>query len=229
MSAEHLIRACAESNDGAAWNEFVSRFHRAICLSIIRAAYQWGQSPQQVVDDLAQETYLKLCADKCRQVLEFAVHHPEAVTGYIKTIAVNVTRDYFKAFNSQKRGSGKVGQSPEHIEPTAGRSHLSAQEAIEREVLLKQINHRLEGCSSGPDQERDRMIFWLYYQQGMSAKNIAGLPTICLTAKGVESVIFRLTRLVREQIVGSKSQPVMGDVPGEKDSVPQNRIRREVV
>jgi hypothetical protein len=36
----------------------------------------------------------------------------------------------------------------------------------------------------------------------MSAKGIAALPTVGLTAKGVESAIFRLTRLVREQIVG---------------------------
>lgn len=216
MSEGELIRACAESNDGAAWDEFVSRFHRPISLSIIRAAYQWGQPPQQVVDDLVQDTYLKLCSDKCRLLSEFATRHPEAVPAYIKTIAVNVARDYFKALHSQKRGSGEVSQYLEGVEPKAQAGSLGGQEAIEREVLLKQINQCLENCSEGPERERDRLIFWLYYQQGMSAKAIAALPTVGLGAKGVESAILRLTRLVREQLTGLRVQGSESSQPGEK-------------
>jgi RNA polymerase sigma-70 factor, ECF subfamily len=66
-------RACAESNDSAAREEFVARFHRPISLSLVRTFYQWGKIPQQVVDDLIQETYLKLCSDKCRLLLSFAI------------------------------------------------------------------------------------------------------------------------------------------------------------
>jgi RNA polymerase sigma-70 factor (ECF subfamily) len=206
MSGEQLIHACAELNDGAAWEEFVVRFHRPISLSIVRIAYQWGGIPQQVVDDLVQDTYLKLCADKCRLLRAFAVQHPDAVPGYIKTIAVNVTHDHFKLLHSQKRGSGETAQLLDDVEPLAQREDLGGEVRIEREVLLKQIDRCLETCSEGPDQQRDRLIFWLYYQQGMSAKAIAVLPTVGLTAKGVESAIFRLTRLVREQIAGLRSQ-----------------------
>jgi RNA polymerase sigma-70 factor, ECF subfamily len=215
MSAEELIHACAESSDGAAWEEFVARFHRPISLSILRIAYQWGSTPQQIVDDLVQETYLKLCADKCRLLRNFAVLHPEAVPGYIKTIAVNVAHDHFKALHSQKRGSGETSQLLEDIEPQARSGDLGGQAAMEREVLLKQIDRCLEACSEGPDQERDRLMFWLYYQQGMSAKAIAALPTIGLTAKGVESAIFRLTCLVREEIAGLRSQTSVSPL-GEK-------------
>jgi RNA polymerase sigma-70 factor (ECF subfamily) len=216
MSAEQLVRACAESRDGGAWEEFVSRFHRAISLSTIRVAYLWGHTPQQVVDDLVQETYLKLCADNCRLLHEFAAQHPEAILGYVKTVAVNVGHDYFKALHSQKRGSGKVGQSLEDNEPSAVEKSLGGQDAIEREVLLREINHCLESCSEGADQERDRLIFWLYYQQGMSAKAIAALPTVDLAAKGVESLIFRLTRLVREQVVALESARNAKRAEGEK-------------
>jgi RNA polymerase sigma-70 factor (ECF subfamily) len=216
MSAEELIQACAESNDGAAWEEFVFRFHRPISLSILRIAYQWGGTPQQIVDDLVQETYLKLCADKCRLLRDFAVQHPEAVAGYIKTIAVNVAHDHFKSLHSQKRGSGETSQLLEDVEPQARSGDLGGQAAMEREVLLKQIDRCLETCSEGPDQERDRLIFWLYYQQGMSAKAIAALPTVGLTAKGVESAIFRLTRLVREQIAGLRPQTSGSTQLGEK-------------
>jgi RNA polymerase sigma-70 factor, ECF subfamily len=215
-SEEQLIRACADSNDGTVWEEFVSRFHRPISLSIVRVAYQWGTLPQQVVDDLIQETYLKLCADKCRLLREFAIQHPDAVIGYIRTIAVNVAHDHFKSLRSKKRGSGETAQLTEGFEPQAQGGDLGGQAAIERQILLKEIDRCLEACSEGSDKERDRLIFWLYYQQGMSAKAIAALPTVGLGAKGVESAIFRLTRLVREQLVGLQSHTSDSPQSGEK-------------
>jgi RNA polymerase sigma-70 factor, ECF subfamily len=216
MSAEELIRTCAESNDGAAWEEFVVRFRRSISLSVLRIVYLWGGLPQQVVDDLVQETYLKLCADKCRSLLDFSVQHPDAVLGYIKTIAVNVAHDHFKSLHSQKRGSRETIQLQADFDPQAQSRDLGGQAAMELDVLLKEIDSCLETCSEGPDKERDRLIFWLHYQQGMSAKAIAALPTVGLTAKGVESAILRLTRLVREEIVGLRSQTSESPQPSEK-------------
>lgn len=215
-SADELIRACAESSDVAAWEEFVSRFNRPISLSIIRTALQWGEIPGQVVDDLIQETYLKLCADKCHLLLDFAVQHPEAVPGYIKTIAANVVHDHFKSRHSQKRGAGQTQESLEGIDPSAENKSLGSPGSTERQILLRQINECLDTCLAGPDQERDRMIFWLYYQQGMSAKGIAALPTVGLTAKGVESAILRLTHNVRQKIVGLRSVSCAGTEPTEK-------------
>jgi RNA polymerase sigma-70 factor, ECF subfamily len=91
MTAEELIQVCAETNDGGAWEEFVARFRRPISLSIARTASKWGKAPAQFVDDLLQEVYCKLWADRCRLLLQFARQHTdEAVLGYIKTIAINV-------------------------------------------------------------------------------------------------------------------------------------------
>ena len=67
-------------------------------------------------------------------------------------------------------------------------------------MLLKEVDAQLQDCAAGSNQERDCLIFWFYYLQGMSAKTIAALATIKLTAKGVEAVIFRLTRCVREHL-----------------------------
>jgi RNA polymerase sigma-70 factor (ECF subfamily) len=224
MSDEKLVRTCAESTDRTAWDEFVSRFHSPISLSIIRTAYQWDESPQQVVDDLIQDTFLKLCADNCQMLLKFAAQHPNVIRGYIKMIAVNVAHDYFKSTHSQKRGSGKTAQFSDEIEPQAQAGGIGSEERIEREVLLKEITTSLLTCSSGPDQKRDCSVFWLYYQQGMTAKAIASMPAMGLTTKGVESVIFRLTRLVREEVVVLRSQALVKTSRSEKGSAPQNRI-----
>ncbi len=206
ISSAQLIHACAESNDGAAWEEFVSRFHRAIALSIARTAYQWGEVPREVVDDLVQETYLKLCSDKCRLLCEFSAQHPDSVPGYIKTIAVNVAHDHFKSHYSQKRGAGRSQESLGDIDPADSDLSFGSPRKLERQILLKQIEQCLEVCSAGPDQARDRLIFWLYYRLGMSARSIAELPNMGLTAKGVESAILRLTRLVRGRVVQIRSE-----------------------
>lgn len=200
MSAEELIRVC-ETGAPEAWEEFVSRFHRSISLTVVRTARIWGEMSAQAVDDLVQETYLKLCTDKCRLLSEFASHHPDAILGYIKTTAANVVHDHFKSLRATKRGSGKPPDSLETAELFAVSKAAGSVEAIEREVLLSEIGHCLHLCSAGPEQERDCMIFWLYYRQGMSAQAIASMPGVGLSAKGVESAIFRMTRLVRRHIV----------------------------
>jgi RNA polymerase sigma-70 factor (ECF subfamily) len=202
-----LIRACAATNDGEAWEEFVARFEPSISLSIKRTACQWKKDPSQFVEDLLQETYLKLCASNCRLLLNFAEQHPEeAVLAYIRTIAINVARDHFKALHSQKRDDEKTDQLPEEIDPAAHSGSYGGSEAIEREVFLKEVDEQLQNCAAGSNQERDCAIFWFYYLQGMSAKAIAAMATIRLTAKGVEAVIFRLTRCLREHLgdAGSK-------------------------
>jgi RNA polymerase sigma-70 factor, ECF subfamily len=211
MSAVDLVSACADLNDSAAWEEFISRFHRAISLSIIRTARLWSGVPRQVLDDLVQETYLKLCADRCRLLHDFALRRPEAIVGYIRTMAANVAHDHFKSRYSQKRGAGQVQEGLETIDPKAGRESLGSPQEIEHQVLLKQIDQCLARCTAGADEDRDRLIFWLYYRHGMTAKAIASLPTIDLTAKGVESVILRLTRLVRQQIVGFRTAAAGGE------------------
>lgn len=201
MTVEELIRSCAESHDGAAWEEFVSRFQRPISLSIKRTACQWGKDPAQVVDDLLQETYLKLCEDKCHAVLDFARQHSEEVVlGYIKTIAINLTHDHFKSLHSQKRGAGETDQLNENFDPAAQSASFGGPAAMDRDIFLRQVNDQLQNCAAGCNQERDCLIFWFYYLQGMSAKAIAALATVKLTAKGVEAVIFRLTRCVREHL-----------------------------
>jgi RNA polymerase sigma-70 factor (ECF subfamily) len=207
MSAGELIHACAESNDGAAWEEFVARFQRPISLSIARTACKWGKDPAQFVDDLLQEVYCKLWADKCRLLLEFARQHSEeAVLGYIKTISINVAHDHFKSLHSQKRGAGGTDQLLEDFDPAARSDSFGGPEAMDHQVLLSQIEEQLLDCAAGSNQERDCIIFWLYYLQRMSAKAIAALATIKLTAKGVEAVIFRLTRCLREHL-GNMEMP----------------------
>ena len=116
---------------------------------------------------------------------------------YVKTIAANVTRDYLKKDMSRKRGNGHIVQLLETFEARADLSSAGGMSAIEQEIVLREIDECLEANLEEATKARDRSIFWLYHKQGMTAGSIAEIPGVGLTVKGVESVLHRLTTLVR--------------------------------
>lgn len=183
----------------------MSRVGKPISLTIMRTASLWRERSRSLVEDLTQATFLKLWEDGCRHLRDFVIQHPEAALGYLKTIAANVTHDYFKHDHSDSSGGDKPHVSTSDVDPEAGNEVHGSQEKIAFRVFLKEIDEHLKHCLTGPDQERDRIIFWLYFRQGMSTKEIASLPTIGLSAKGVGSVIERLKYCIRQQILGIRS------------------------
>ena len=203
LSLKDIVCLCAGPRDDEAWEEFVSRVGKPISLTVIRTASLWGEPSRSLVEDLVQATYLQLWEDGCRLLRDFAVQHPEAILGYLKKTAANATHDYFKHIHSQSFGGDRPQVSTSDVDPEAGNEALGSQEKIAFGVLLNEIDEHLKRGLTGPDQKRDRMIFWLYFRQGMSTKEIASLPTIGLGAKGVGSVIERLKHCIREQILGS--------------------------
>ena len=211
-----LIRACVESDRIEAWLEFVNRFRRPIGLSALRVAQRWSENPYGHVEDLIQETFLKLCADRCERLHRFAVHHPDSVEAYVRTVALNVAIDHFKALRSQKRGRGEVAQMHELLEPRAHSSSLGGPDAIQQSLLLREIDQHLQNGTSSPRKIRDRLIFWLHYQQGMSAEAIASVPAVGLNAKGVESALRRLTILVRKCVTAPPVEEKGKTDPGRK-------------
>jgi RNA polymerase sigma-70 factor, ECF subfamily len=200
FSVEELVRRCCTSAEVVAWEEFVQRFHRLIAKVVLRAAVKFGDSSRQTVDDLIQETYLKFCSDNCRILREFEHRHPDAFLGYVQVVASNVVRDHFKASYSKKRGANQVEGIPDDHVPASGENSAGSPKAIERAVLIEELQRHLDLVVTGADQDRNRRIFWLYYRAGLSAPAIATLPGIDLTTKGVESLILRITRELRERI-----------------------------
>jgi RNA polymerase sigma-70 factor (ECF subfamily) len=198
-STEELVRACAEKANNEAWAEFIYRFRKLIAYVILRIARRYGETSGAHVDDLIQDTYLKVCSDNCRLLREFEPRHPDAFLGMLKVTAVNVAHDYFRARRSAKRGSGISECELSDVDMFVPDSHSLEPANIEREILLREIDAILRGASS-PANARDREIFWLHYRQGFTAKAIAAISTYKLTTKGVESILYRLTGYVRTRL-----------------------------
>jgi len=208
--------ACLQAGDEAAWAEFVRRFHPLIARVAFRVARQWGEASPEIIEDLIQETYLKLCENRLRVLQSFKSIHKNAIYGYIKVFTANLVHDHFKIAQSQKRGRGvAIGSISGEESSSAHTSGIETSRLLEREVLIQEINVCLQLITSGPQASRDRRIFWLYYRAGLPANAIAALPAIGLSTKGVESTLLRLSRQVRQRLVAQKQESSNRDSPGK--------------
>lgn len=203
LSAVELVSKCADANDAQAWQELVRRFHPVIAAAVLRTARRWGEPPQQLLDDLIQDTYFKLCNDDCRLLRSFQPEHSNSIYGFLRVMAANVVHDHFKAEWAGKRGAGQKTESiSERVqsEPGARATARGSSDAMDRQIRLRQVDEMLARVAAGPDRKRNCMIFFLYYRQGLTASEIAALPSLGLTTKGVESIIWRLTHMIRSHI-----------------------------
>lgn len=202
LTTEEIARRCALTGDVEAWGELVRRVHRVIALAIYRTAQRLGDASRQTVDDLIQETYLKLCDQNCRVLRQFEQRQGALFSGFVQVIATNVARDHFKAIRTRKRFQGYQVEIEEGADPESQSGSDGSRSAIERGVLFNEVQSHLDVCLAGPDQYRNQRVFWLYYRAGLSASAIAALPEIGLTTKGVESLILRVTKQLRESMAG---------------------------
>jgi RNA polymerase sigma-70 factor, ECF subfamily len=209
-SSEELIAACVEAVAPAAWEEFVRRFQPVIAGTVWRIARRFGRNAPETVDDLVQETFLKICANRCRILREFQPQTPDAIFGLLKTVAFSTAQDHFRISLAAKRGAGKSESALELYAASAVAGRDGLPEA-ERELILREIDEQLTAASEPETRERDRRIFWLYYRHGMTARAIAAIPGIGLAQKGVESAIQRLTKYVRLRLAPSNPKGPTGN------------------
>ena len=218
LPPDKLFAICVDARDPVAWEEFIRRFNPVIASVVLRVAIRYGKSAGPVIDDLVQETYLRICANDRKLLKKFVPRHPESTFAYLKVVASSVAHDYFKTWLAQKR---KVEATAEvlddEVTSVSSEKRQGSLAPIERGVLLQQIDQKLGSLLPPVDVSRARTVFWLYYRSGFTAEAISSLPAIGLTTKGVESLLFRLTKLLRESLT---SMPT-NDPPGAGKGIQQ--------
>jgi RNA polymerase sigma factor (sigma-70 family) len=192
LSAEELVRACAESGNAEAWAEFVRRFGPVINAAIWRIAFRYGDHNSAIIAELAQDTYAKFLANDCRVLRDFKSRHKDSFYGMAGKVAANLARDHYR-----KPPSPIVDCDFSEIEPFMSDSHAAGSNHFEFRRLCQQLDQVLCAYCSA----RDREIFWLYYgEMGFTAAEIAKISRFDLDESGVESVIHRLKSLVRRKL-----------------------------
>ena len=207
LSIDELVRECAENSCNEAWQEFRRRFNRLIASVVIRGCREWGKTTApDVIEDLIQDIYLKLCTNDSALLKEFKSLHENAFLGFLKKVTANVVYDHFRAQHAGKRDVGSTVELDETVNP----NRECGGDLIENEIFFNQVDKILRLRGNGPQEQKERAIFWLYYRHGMTSKAIASIPAMDLTVKGVESCIFRLTVYVKQAVLKRKR----GENPG---------------
>jgi RNA polymerase sigma-70 factor (ECF subfamily) len=188
-----LLHLCLGSEDEERWLQFVRRTQPLIANVIINTLRRWREPSPSLVDDLIQETYLKLFANDRKALRSIKNEYENTIFGYLKVVASNVTRDHFRQPES------KVTEV-ELAEPVLPLSP-DGFDRIQFARMKDKIDERLEKLPA-ETKERDVTIFWLYFEQGYSAREISELPSFELTVKGVESSLQRSVRFLKEGGLG---------------------------
>src|ERR1700733_12483347 len=178
-SFTQLYKRCLGSRDSEAWTELVRRLQPAFARIAYRTSVGWGRTDRRDIDDVVQEIFLKL-GTLNREKLEVPLESDPAALAYLHVLAANAARDYFRAKYAEKRGEYQTETPGEGMEEIAlGGATLNE---TDRQILMREIDGVLAA------QPRERVVFWLYYSHGLSAREIAPMPGLELSTKGVESV-----------------------------------------
>src|SRR6202000_2798909 len=91
-----LLSLCLNSNDEAKWQEFVGRTQPLIASVIINTIRRWQEPSPNLVDDLIQDTFVKLFANDRKALRSIKNEYENTIFGYLKVVASNVVRDHFR-------------------------------------------------------------------------------------------------------------------------------------
>lgn len=203
--ANELVRLCAYSTSAPEWEELVRAVTPVVSLAARRVCQMWNDTSNTVVSEIVQDVFLKLCEDNRRIMREFEDRGTESFFKLVRMITASVATDYFRRTRAEKRG-GANGAIP--LEPLMFEQDVADRQAtksVELPALLGQLDGLLR-LFPGKVSARDRQLFWLYYRHGLSAESIALIPAIGLTAKGVESALLRMVRLLRQTVLEGKPE-----------------------
>ena len=217
---ERLLDAGPED---PAWEEFVARFQGRIRLVVLRSFQTEAErhpgldtgAAQDAVLDLTQEVFLKLLDSGRRALTRFRGRSEHSIHTYLHTIAVNLVRDHFKKLRAQKTPkasssiSNLVQQELESEGPSYDQALVSDGPGPERFVASQELRDRMgatiERTSPSPSTgSRDRLIFRLYFIEGLTVGEIAAIRSVGLTESGIEKCIRRIREALRVELQGSQ-------------------------
>jgi RNA polymerase sigma-70 factor (ECF subfamily) len=193
---EELVRLLLATRDetlrAELWEEFWCRFQPVIALTVKRRLACRRRFDNASVDDLVQNTFLKICKDNFRGLRNFEFRHANALRGWLKVMAANVVEDYFR---QQPIMPDEDLEPIKDIIPTS----VNVSELIHRREQIQKIEDCLQKMAGEPDFARNYKTFWLYFRDGFTAKQISRLPDLGFnTVKAVESALLRMTKWVRQ-------------------------------
>ncbi len=182
-----LMRACGSPDYPDAWDEFVRRFNRFVCVAVVRAYSQCsgrrpGQLDPETIADLVQDVYLKLLERSTAVSGTFRGESDAAVPVYIGRVAISVAVDAQRRSLARKRGRdilsldaviSRDGDEDFTIGATMRSREPSPEQNSVASVLRREVSGLLRGIVRGRNAERDLRIAEGYILDGDPLTEIA--------------------------------------------------------
>lgn len=186
LSISELLQLCL-ANGGDAWAKFIQRIQGPVAGKVIRTLGRLADP--STVDDLVQETWVRLFRNDCAALRGIRDERANSIFDYVTTTAKRVALDHIAGRHSDL--------SLEDLIEEPVNSHW---EEMFKGIARDQIDRALRTLAGDQNFERDYLIFWRYFEQGFSSREISELLNNLLGEKGVEAVIVRLKRHVRDTL-----------------------------
>jgi DNA-directed RNA polymerase specialized sigma24 family protein len=186
-----LLEFCLQSMEDA-WVELLRRYHRLILCALVKTIPTYLRC-SNIILDLSQEVFVKICANSFRALRELEWRHEGSLRGLLQVTSHTVAHDYLRRLLSPGRDVRREGPLDE-IE--CDRKSHNSHSATEQRILLEQLARCLkQRIYHEPNHTRDIAMFLLYYGYGLRSADLARLYR--LNIKTVESKLARFCRLVR--------------------------------
>jgi RNA polymerase sigma factor (sigma-70 family) len=228
LSNRELVdRLVGAAPEDACWREFVARFQSRIRLAVLRCFQTETRrnpgldtgSPHEAVVDLTQEVFVKLLESERRALSRFRGKSEHSIYTYLNAIAVNLVRDHFKRLRAQKTPKATASLHdtvPVHPDdeadgPSYEQALISDGPGPERFVASQELRERMaaavaDSSPQGATAPRDRLVFRLYFIEGLTVGEIARIPSIGLSASGIEKCIRRIREALRENLFAGRGR-----------------------
>ncbi len=198
LTIRELLNLCLDSDDPDAWCEFLQRVQKPVAATIIRTLGSKLAEPSRV-DDLVQNTWVKLFENDRRALRGIESTHENAIFAFAKKTAYRVTLDYLRDVNRVRLLS--IDDDGFIEPPNSGWMRVLG------DLRREDVDRCLKTLSGERHFERDYAIFWLHYEQGYTLKEVARFKWIGLSEKGVEGVVYRLVHYIKKELGNGTAEP----------------------
>src|ERR1700719_2392527 len=96
ISIRDLLHICLSTDGQEHWGDFVHAPQTLMARGIINTIRRWTDPAPSLVDDLIQETYVKLFANDRKALRSIKNEYENTIFGYLRVVASNVVRDHFR-------------------------------------------------------------------------------------------------------------------------------------
>jgi RNA polymerase sigma factor (sigma-70 family) len=205
--------------DDPLWKEFVTRFRPRVRLTVLRSFQTEAArnpnvdpgAPFDVVDDLTQEVFVRLLEGERRALSRFQGRTDLSAHTYLGVIAVNLVRDHFKTLRAHR--APKSTESLPVLPDATGDDASYAQTILggtgpERYVASTELRDKMRSIvdrlsPDGRTSARDRLVFQLYFIEGLTVGEIAADRSVQLSASGVEKCLRRMRDALKKRFSSS--------------------------